>query len=230
MLDWQITPVGRSAHLISALDENGEQEHAGGRGGAAPLMHSRYTNNKMGKLIILDIELEPIKSFLISVHNSAKKEYSKIAKRAKNEEFYHYDDEANAYFIPMQWENISIRATLGELNALIEWELGSLAAKEYNKKPKGKRLLFDLRYPEIVSLIEKHYNIKLADIKYYDQIENLRTKVNSFKHRKGFKHPIREKCKTLPEKTEINYKEALGYIQIVREFFINFWKKTIKTV
>lgn len=66
----------------------------------------------MGKLIILDIELEPIKSFLISVHNSAKKEYSKIAKRAKNGEFHHYDDEANAYFIPMQWENISIRATL----------------------------------------------------------------------------------------------------------------------
>ncbi len=184
----------------------------------------------MARLIALDIELQPIKTFLESVRNSAKKEYLKIAKMAKNGEFHHYDQEANAYFIPMQWEEIAFRSTLGELNALIEWELSSLAAKEFHKKRCNKRTMFDLRYNEIVQLIENHYKIRLDKIKYYNEIKKLRNKVNSFKHRKGYKHPFKDNCKEFPEKIKTSYDEAFESIKIVRKFFINLWKSTINRV
>lgn len=74
----------------------------------------------MGTLITLDIELGAIRSFLDRVMNAADSEYSKIKAMSNADEFAHYDDEANAYFVPEMWENIAIRATLGELNSLVE--------------------------------------------------------------------------------------------------------------
>ena len=38
-----------------------------------------------------------------------------------------------------------------------------------------------------IKLIEDYYNIRLSDIKDYSQINLIRNKVNSFKHRKGLK-------------------------------------------
>ena len=81
----------------------------------------------MGNLITLDIELNAIRSFLISVSDAASSEYSKIQIRSNAGEFVHYDDEANALFNPMMWEEIACKATLGELNALFEWELQYIA-------------------------------------------------------------------------------------------------------
>ena len=78
---------------------------------------------EVGNLIVLDIELNAIRSFLIFVLDTASSEYSKIQIRSNAGEFDDYDDEANAFFIPMMWEEIACRATLGELNALVESEL-----------------------------------------------------------------------------------------------------------
>ncbi|MDP2983709.1 MAG: hypothetical protein Q8O92_10320 [Candidatus Latescibacter sp.] len=181
----------------------------------------------MSKLILLDIELSAIESFLKNIKCSAELEYSKINERSNKNEFNHYDDEANAYFIPMQWKEIAIRASLCELNALVEWELWCLASEAYHntKNIKPNKTIFDLKINQIVELIENYYKIKLGEIDYFNNIFRMRNKVNSFKHRKGFKNPFKEDCNSLPEKHEISYQETFQSIKDVRISFINLWKK-----
>ena len=185
----------------------------------------------MGSLISLDIELNAIKSFLKTVINAADTEYSRIKIKSDSCEFSHYDDEANALFIPMQWEEIAIKATLGELNALVEWELYNLANKPFFEKgyasKKGRfKMVYDLRFNEIIELIEDHYKIKLSDLDDYKQINLIRNKVNSFKHRKGFKDPRSDDFNRIVEKNEVSKKEAFQSIDSVRSFLKKLWNKT----
>jgi hypothetical protein len=185
----------------------------------------------MGTLISLDIELGAIRSFLKAVTIAADAEYSKIHTKSEACEFSHYDDEANAYFVPEMWEKIAIRATLGELNALVEWELQSLACglspTKVSKEQKGRlRFGFDFKLNEIIELIENHYKIEIKDMSGYKDIKTMRDKVNSFKHRKGFKHPYRDACKVKGESFGLSRKEAFQSIDSVRIFFIDIWSRT----
>lgn len=185
----------------------------------------------MGSLITLNFELNAIQSFLQNVVNTADTEYLKIKALSDTGKFLHYDDEANAYFIPQMWEEIAIHATLGELNALVEWELCNLANKPFFKKgtasKKGRlRIVYDLKMDEIIKLIENHYKIKFSDLKDYKQIDLIRKKVNSFKHRKAFKDPRKDACNTFGDKYKVSRKEAFQSIDSVRSFFKELWTKT----
>lgn len=185
----------------------------------------------MGTLISLEIELGAIRSFLNSVTIAADSEYSRIKAMSDAGEFSHYDDEANAYFIPEMWEKIAIRATLGELNSLVEWELQGLA----NVLPPGKReksrkdrlnFVFDLKIAQIMERIENHYGIRIEEMTGYENVKIVRDKVNSFKHRKGFKHPYRDKYEALGETFTSNREEAFRAIDSVRSFLRDIWSRT----
>jgi len=187
----------------------------------------------MGNLIGLDIELNAIRSFLITVSDTASSEYSKIQIKSNAGEFNHYDDEANAFFIPMMWEEIACRATLKELNALVEWELQQMATIPFSeekasntKKWKKFKFVCDLNVRDVIQLIEKHYQIKINEIDSSDAVKVIRSKVNSFKHRKGFKHPWKDRCKIIPERFEVSRSEALRNIDSVRDFLKDLWSKT----
>ena len=185
----------------------------------------------MGSLISLNIELYAIRSFLQNVINAAELEYSRIKALSDAGIFLHYDDEANANFTPEMWEKIAIHATLGELNALVEWELCNLANKPFFEKENAskKKRLKDglyLKMNEIIELIENHYKIKFRDLKDYKQINLIRSKVNSFKHRKGFKDPWKDACNTFSDKFEVSRKEAFQNIDSVENFFKELWSKT----
>src|SRR4030042_2162555 len=69
--------------------------------------------NIMGNLIVLDIQLNAIRSFLTTVVAAASLEYSKIQSKSDAGEFDHYDDKENALFYPMMWEEIACKAALG---------------------------------------------------------------------------------------------------------------------
>jgi hypothetical protein len=185
----------------------------------------------MGTLISLDIELGAIRSFLKAVTNAADAEYSKIEAKSEAGEFSHYDDEANAYFVPEIWERIAIRATLGELNALVEWELqniaSSLSPTKINKKQKGRlRFGFDLKMKEIIECIQNFYKIEIKDIASYKEVKIIRDKVNSFKHRRGYKHPEKDACKVIEERFELSREEAFQSIDSVRTFLRDIWSRT----
>ncbi|KHE92135.1 MAG: hypothetical protein K8F52_01825 [Candidatus Scalindua rubra] len=131
----------------------------------------------------------------------------------------------------MMWQEIACKATLGELNALLEWELHHIATiphfevKARTNKGKSK-LVSDLSVKDVFKLIEKYYELKINEIDSFEGVMEFRKKVNSFKHRKGYKHPIKDNCKTLCEKVELNIKEAFECIDILRKFIKDLWSKT----
>ncbi len=187
----------------------------------------------MGSIIVLNIELSAIESFLKMTIDSANKEYRKIKKQSEAGAFSHYDDEANAYFVPEMWEEIALKSTLGELNALVEWELQNLASKTFhdkNTKTKSilSRKLFDLKFGEIIKLIQDYYKIKIEDITCYADVKRIRDKVNAFKHRKGYKDIRRDTYTSIPEQHEVSRNEGFQSIEAVRTFIKDIWAKTIK--
>jgi hypothetical protein len=185
----------------------------------------------MATLISIDIELNAIRSFLETVATAADSEYARIKIKSDTGEFSHYDDEANAYFVPEMWEELAIRATLGELNALVEWELKNiptgLSTSKQSKKQNGRlRFGLDLKMNEIVERIENYYKIEIKDIAGYEDVKNIGDKVNSFKHRKGFKHPYKDACKVIGERFELTREEAFQSIDSVRTFLKDIWART----
>ncbi|MBI4221193.1 MAG: hypothetical protein HY607_00725 [Planctomycetes bacterium] len=158
---------------------------------------------------------------------AADAEYSKIKAMSEAGEFSHYDDEANTYFVPEMWERIAIRATFGELNALVEWELQNLASglstAKVSKKQKG-RLRFEMK--EIIERIENYYKIEIKEMVGYKEVKTIRDRVNSFKHRKGFKHPDKDACKVIGERFELSREEAFQSIDSVRIFLKDIWSRT----
>lgn len=186
----------------------------------------------MISLVGINIELMAIKSFLLTVIDAANVEYSKIKNQTDTGKFLGFDDENNAYFIPMQWEEIAIKAALGELNALVEWELGVLANIPFSeKKPitenENYKIVTDIGFKEIIKLIENYYKIKFNEFTDYKQIYLIRDKVNAFKHRKGFKDFRRDDCSN-SVKHEIDRNEALLCIDSVGNFFRELLKRIKK--
>ena len=182
----------------------------------------------MGNLIALDIELNAIRSFLTTLMDAANLEYSKIQSKSNAGEFLNYDDKENTLFNPMMWEEIACKATLGELNALFEWELYNIAIVPFSKAKKVSegsklKLVSDLPVGKIIELIEGYYQIKLDDIDSYDDMMDIRNKVNSFKHRKGFKHPLKDRCKVIPEKFALSTTDTFKSIDVVRKFVKDLW-------
>ncbi len=185
----------------------------------------------MGNLISLDVELNSIRSFLKTVLDTADSEYLRIEEKSEAGEYEHYEDEGNALYIPMMWEKIALRASLGELNALVEWELQDLASRaffETNKvlKSRKAKTVNELKINQVIDLIEKYYQIKVNETESYPDVMGVRKKVNSFKHRKGFKDPWRNGGAVIPEKFKVDRKETFQRIDSVRNFLKDLWSKT----
>jgi hypothetical protein len=177
----------------------------------------------MNRLIGVGIELNAIRAFLEAVVSAANAEYSRIQAMSRSGEFEHYEDEANAYFTPMMWEEIAFRATLGELNALVEWELRGLAAGQLHgehrtSRSKSPKMVLDLKMGEVIQFVEEHYRVRLNDIDSYNAVRAIRNKVNSFKHRKSFKVPPRDVCTVIGERYDASREEAYESIRHVEDF------------
>lgn len=188
----------------------------------------------MSSLVLINIELDIIRSFLNNVMITVDSEYANISAMVKAGEFPHYDDEANAYFKPQMWEQIAIRATLGELNALIEWELYGLASRPFfeseklRKKGKYKIVSESNNIKEIITLIENCYQIKFSDISCYEHIEHIRKVINAFKHRKGFKDFRKDNCNSIGDKYKVSREDAFQSIEYAQRFLNELWAKTKK--
>lgn len=160
----------------------------------------------MSRLIGLDIELQAIRFFLERLATFIDAEYLEIINQAEAGKFIEEDEEANAFFWPQSSEEIGIRAVIGELNALVEWELQNLAIEPLaeRKKVKNSKLsksVRDISRGELRRLIETHYQIKFNDLSGFEEVEEIRRTINAYKHRKGFKDLHRDTDWTrFPEK------------------------------
>ena len=104
----------------------------------------------MVDLVILHLRLMAIKSFLERVLASVDEEYGQVFNRNEEGEYEDYDDFMNALYLPMEAEEIALRAVYYELNALVESNLQDLAlalltAKESKKTRKKPKIVWDLK-------------------------------------------------------------------------------------
>jgi len=119
--------------------------------------------------------------------------------------------------------DFSARAVYYELNALLESELQSLAAPIWHsRRPQATlkqsklRTVHDLPVGEVVELLESKYGIERNNFPNWDAYEELRRRVNAFKHRRGMRRF--EDMKTSPDTggIEIQYRatfdEARNFI------------------
>lgn len=188
----------------------------------------------MGPSIFLHIELEAIRNFLKRVAASVDAEYLEIISRVEAGEFSDYDEESNAFFMPMQSEEIAIRATFAELNALIESEFQSLAVKPFaeqqnKKEPKRLKLVWDINREQLRRLIEEYYQVNFNDLSGFEKVEEIRRTINAYKHRGGVKNPRRGdllESKNLLEKFKLERENAFRCIEAVNDFLKALWTAT----
>ena len=173
------------------------------------------------------IRLDAIRDFLKRMCASVDAEYSDVMRRDKQGEFVNSDELADAYFSPLMSEEIAVRATLSELNALIEYKLQGLANEPFTEekvKRKCKRnfLVFDLARDRLIALIEGYYRVKLDVLPSFCAVEEIRHAVNACKHRDGWKDPRKDYIGREPakvwEKFKLDRQHAFDLIIAVREF------------
>jgi len=186
----------------------------------------------MNYIIIIE-ELKTIERFLDKNIRLVNEELSDISKRKESGEFCHYPEEfENERYVPLEYEQIVIRAVFNEVNALIEWVLYSFAelSEKYFKNKKIK-FVYDMLISEVCSSIEQIYNIKLDILPGFKRLKIMRKKINAFKHRKGFKDFRKneefKKGKTVNifEQYELNRKDVYQVIEDAKIFIKAFWDK-----
>jgi len=195
----------------------------------------------MGNFLILDIEIQAIEEFLTKTLETVDTEVTHIFSQEKSGAFTGIDDFSNALFFPLSREAISFRAVFYELNAIVEWELQSVASKVYKyslrfKPPKSfaditaldevsrVKLVYDLPFNEICKLITDYYKINLSTLYGFEQVQFIRQSTNAFKHRKGFKDIRRDKGSKLLEEFRMNRTDAYQAIESTKGFLKALWK------
>lgn len=201
----------------------------------------------MTSYIVLDIELSLIKNFLDHVLQESGEEIEQIIRQYEEGNFNELDDYYNALFYPITRQEIAIRATLYEITAFVEHELQSSAHQPWllSEKYKGPKsfielaessapriqslkMVSDLKFGEIRTLIEQYYQIKIDELPGARLIRNIREIINAFKHRKGLKdfRKLNSPQVTFPEFYRQEVETAYDAIKQTQIFITALWKVT----
>jgi hypothetical protein len=190
----------------------------------------------------MGVQLELLRNFLDCVSAEADRELSSIEEQRLAGEFRSLGDYERAIDYPIARIEIAARAVAYELVALVEGELHQLAHGPWinsvaYKGPKNiqglsdvkpetlakLKMVSDLPFDTIVELIETNSGLNLRTIEGWSGIQALRDAVNSFKHRRGLKHPReidwRSKDCIIPQHYSLSPEQAAEAINTVAQFF-----------
>lgn len=175
-------------------------------------------------------KLESIELFL----TRALKVYDEYARILNGENVsgwdFNYDDAVDAAILEQEhavsvirsYQDIVLRAALGELNALVELELTNLARSIRKEQAEpGSRRSMDRSTAR--RLIEEHYQISLNDLAKSTEVDELRQVVNAFKHRDGLTGEYKELPGgiELEQKHELDLEQAFHYLAAVTDFLLS---------
>jgi len=149
--------------------------------------------------------LRSLQDFLDHVSADAGRELDEIEKHNQDGMYLEFEDYEAALDPPFIRLEIASRAVLYELVALVETELQMFAYSPWLYSPKYKgpksiielnrideeslskvKMVSDLRFNDIVALIEGYYRINLNSLPKWKKVLEMRNMVNSFKHCQGF--------------------------------------------
>jgi hypothetical protein len=171
------------------------------------------------------IRLHLITDFLDSVVEVAAKDLNEIERRNEEGEFREFSDYEAVRDFPFSRVEIASKAVLYEVTALVEHGLCSAAHRPWlesddKKGPKhlfelrapfseslsSLRMVTDLRFGDVVNLLESHYGISVRTLPGWEVLMKARYRVNSFKHSDGF-----EDFRKVPfAEVEIGRKHSVG--------------------
>jgi len=184
--------------------------------------------------ILVHMQLHFLRDFLEHIEKGVAVEWASLGKRAENGEFEDYGDYERAMDYPLFRMDFGARAVYYELNALLESELQSLAAPIWHsRRPQATlkqsklRTIHDLSVGEVVELLESKYGIERNNFPGWDAYEELRRRVNAFKHRRGMRRF--EDMKNNPDTggIEIRYKatfdEARNFLSDIKTLLDNLY-------
>jgi|ERR1022692_442667 len=158
------------------------------------------------RLVMVHITLEVLRNFLDHVAADAGQELEAVEERNESGAF-ELDDYEAALEEPLARMEIAARAVQYELLALVESQLYQLALTPWQRLPKNKdrplglldlerinsgtlravRQISDEKFPSIVKLVERHYQLTLVELPFWSEVTALRSAVNVFKHNSGFR-------------------------------------------
>jgi hypothetical protein len=199
-----------------------------------------------GSYIILGIELNAIRNFLEHVDKEARTEIQSVIEINESGDFEGMDDFDNALYHPLMRQELAARAVYHELNALIEHELqksahGPWLESTRHKGPKGLdfvnltaesvrslKMIQDLPYPQLVTLIEEKYRVKLTELEGAAAFLKMREMVNAFKHRHGLIDFRKREFKDFkfPENHQAEIDHAYEMIDMALAFIKALWQAT----
>jgi hypothetical protein len=168
------------------------------------------------------IRLRSIQIFLSRAFN-VYDEYAHILDKEYSEEEWNEYGEAehdHALDVLLDYQGIVTRAALGELNALVEYELKWIAESILHKRDlKSHKDSKRLSRGKARRIIEEEYNISLRDLPGFPEIDRIRKIANAYKHDDGFSGEYEPFFIGYVEKRyELDPDEAMKYIDAVGEF------------
>lgn len=129
----------------------------------------------------------------------------------------------------LAYQEIVTRAVLGELNALVEYELKWIA-KAIRRKHHGRSLRAEgkLSRENACKIIENEFCIKLKDLPGFAEVNEIREVVNAYKHDNGYSGEYEPFFTVSREKKyELDPDVAERYLSAVKEFLLALPGKTL---
>ena len=165
-------------------------------------------------IIAMSIRLQAIRMFLeraLLVHD----EYTQRFLSGPNSDSLEDDAEyENAGDVLLDYQDIVVRAALGELNALVEHELKHLAIQVQGRSRFDSASYRQMDRGKASGIVESQFSIKLSELPGSADIEAIRHTVNAYKHNEGLRRDQRFSV----ERYVLDWDEALRYVDSVRAF------------
>lgn len=194
----------------------------------------------------LSIKLDSIRHFFERNLKDVDAEFSQIDSNWDESQAETEDDYGNLMYRSMKREEITLRATYYELNALIEHHLQEFTQEAYWKSenhastPKTIfdvnedeltkiKFVTDLKINEIQRLIETDYDFSFNRIPQHSTVLQIREIANSFKHRRGFKDFRHDRKAHLTERHELNRNDARAAIESTSQFLVEVYRMVTRT-
>jgi hypothetical protein len=120
----------------------------------------------------------------------------------------------------IEYQEIVTRAVLGELNALVEYEL-NWVAKSIRRKHHGKSLGAEkkLSREKACGIIENEFHVKLKNLPGFSEVDEIRKVANAYKHDAGYSGKYEPFfIGSMEKKYELDPDIAEKYLSAVKEF------------
>jgi hypothetical protein len=183
-----------------------------------------------GSYFLLSTTLETIRNFLDHVDREAGQEIESAMQRNEAGEFEEVDDFENALYFPVMRQEIAARAVFYEITALIESELQASATEPWLEADKFRGLqttVHDLRFGEVVKMIERTYNVNIREFEGAETLFEIRETVNAFKHRDGRVSVKQDPVKYYSGKRhQADIEKAYEALEKAYEFITALWEAT----